>query len=683
MTSPTRPETTKEKVVKGVQPKPAADIEVGVSSHLPWVTPYKNAWEALRDEGDITVNKLQAMRKTDGQARALYRLITLPIRAALKAATFVPGQYVDGGEEEAEFIEQLLTLPASAGGMTVPFGRVIAQMLLGVFDGFSAFEMVYWSPDKGPLKGKWTLKKLAHRPSETLTFILDDKSEFEGLRQQTMYHDRQIDVMIPGEHAIYYASNEEEKPFYGQSYFHSAFYHWDKKFKLYVISHIAAQRAAVGTRVGTMPLSPPSSEKEKFKAALAQLGVAQHMSIPENYKVESLKEGGNFDFLAYINHHNSQMSKSILAAFYDKEQGGGDAGKLVDFGTQSDAMFLLMLQTIMSEIEEVVNQKIIPRFIDWNFNNEKYPVFRFGSLSDEQRQAMLDLYTKLATAGQSYLGRPEMFHELEKQTSEIFGLEIDWDQVEEEIEEEKLARADMVAQGIDPDSPPGSELPDPNAPSGPVNVDPAIVPDTFTLTAGGTTLTLTENAARLLDAALDDIGMVGLVRGRAHQGFKRVQTEAGARVYGVPIGTKITRDIEARAGKEGVEGSSYGSGTRKASGGNTDAVTGKNVSRQVHGGGKPGTPQDYAAGDGHNRSVEGTEPAKIYGHPQAPGVQLLDFGDGTVAIRDADGNTSPRQKIAVTEFTKLGWKVGVDNTAEADKNASTSKSTSKDSAAGK
>lgn len=660
MTTPTKPEPPANKVVRGVQPKPAADIEVGVSAHLPWVTPYKNAWEALRDEGDITVHKLMAMRKTDGQARALYRLITLPIRAALKAATFVPEEYVDGGEDEANFIEQMFTLPSSAGGMTVPFGRVIAQMLLGVFDGFSAFELVYWTPEKGPLKGKWTLKKMAHRPSETLTFILDDNSEFKGLRQQTMYHNRQIDVMIPGEHCVYYAANEEEKPFYGQSYFHSAFYHWDKKFKLYVISHIAAQRAAVGTRIGTMPASPPRDEKERFKAALAQLGVAQHMAVPENYKVESLKEGGTFDFLAYINHHNSQMSKSILAAFYDKEQGGGDAGKLVDFGTQSDAMFLLMLQTIMSEIEEVVNQKIIPRFIDWNFDSGKYPVFRFGSLSDEQRQAMLDLYAKLATAGQSFLGRPEVFHELEKQTSEIFGLEVDWDAVEEEIQEEKEARAEMIAQGIDPDSPPGSELTD--APAGPVNIDPALVPDTFVLSAGPTgTLTLTEQAAELLDDALNDLGMVSLVRGKPKVGYKTVQTEAGARVYGVPIGTKITRDIEARAAKHGTEGASYGGGTR-AAGPAGGQASGQGVTRKVYGGGKGAQPQD--PGDVNTRAVTDDEPAKVYGNPKAPGAQLLDFGDGTVAIKDADGNTSPRQKVAISEFTKLGWVLGIDNTKD-------------------
>ena len=427
-----------------VQPKPKPESEAGVSLHLPFVTPYKNAWEILRDD-EITVTQLQAMRKTDGQARALYRLITLPIRAALKSATFLPQVNEEGGEDEAQFVEQLLTLPSSAGGMQTPFSKVISQMLMAIFDGFAAFELVYWQPKKGPLKDKWTLKKIAHRPSETLSFLLDNDGQMTGIRQRTMFQGREVDVKIDAKDVAYYAANEEERPFYGESYFQSAFYHWDKKYKLYVISHIACQRAAVGTRVGKMPANPSREEKLAFQKSLADLGVAQWMSIPDTFSVDSLKEGPNFDFLSYINHHNSQMSKSVLAAFFDKEQGGGDSGKLVDFGQQSDALFLLMLQTIMSEIEDVVNNQIIPKFIDWNFNNGKYPRFQFGSLSQEQKGAILDLFKQLAVAGQSLTIRPEFLHETTKVVADDFGLEIDWETIEEEMEEQKQLEEEQAA----------------------------------------------------------------------------------------------------------------------------------------------------------------------------------------------------------------------------------------------
>lgn len=647
------PTTSKPTRVNGTVPKPKPEFEVGVSHYLPFVTPYKNAWEVQRDE-EITVKQLVAMRKTDGQARALYRLITLPIRAALKGATFVPESNVDGGDEEAQFIEDLFTLPESAGGMTVPFGRFIAQMLLAIFDGFSAFELVYWTPKTGPLKGKWTLKKAAYRPSETLTFLIDDHGEFDGLRQRTMFEGKYIDQVIEADRCVYYAANEEEKPFYGQSFFQSAFYHWDKKFRLYVIAHLAAQRAAVGTRVGTLPKNPNRDEKLAFQKALSDVGVAQWMTMPDDYKVESLKESAGFDFLALINHHNSQMSKSVLAGFFDKEQGGGDSGKLVDFGTQSDALFLLMLQTIMGEIEEIINQKVIPRFIDWNFGSGKYPRFQFGNLSAEQKQAMFDLFKQLAVAGQTLTIRPEMIHEMEKQVSEELGLEIDWETVEATMAAEKAAEAAMQAPGasaqIDPALvPPGFNLgtpaPQPAVPAGPAGAPQPPAP-------GGAPVGLTMT---------DD--EVELTRGRPNSGGpKFVRTAEGARVYGVPIGTPITRDMEQKTAGEGQKGKPYGGHVKKPStksgAGTPDGGKAGDTSdtgRQILGGGPGAQAQDLGGiNTGHN-PVEA--PHRIYGNPNAPGAQLLEFADGTIAIQDAAGNLSPRQKFEISEFLKLGWQI--------------------------
>ncbi len=638
----------KAKVANGVIPKPKPDVEVGVSAFLPIVTPYQNLWEALRDD-DLTVKQLQAMRKTDGQARALYRLITLPIRAALKTATFLPEDNVEGGEEEAQFIEDMFTLPANAGGMEVSFQRFIAQMLLAVFDGFSAFELIYTSPSVGPLKGKWTLKEAACRPPETLTFLLDNKSRFAGFRQQCMYLGRQIDEVLPAEHCIWYAANEEERPFYGRSYFEAAWYHWDKKVKLYVIAHIAAQRAAVGTRIGKLPPNPTREERDAFKKALSDLSVAQYMTMPDNFTVDSLREAGTWDYLSYINHHNSQMSKSVLASFFDKEQGGGDSAKLVDFGQQSDSLFLLMLQTIMGEIEEVVNQRIIPRFIDWNFDSGKYPRFRFGSLSQEQKSAMLDLFKTLSVAGQTLTVRPEFLHELEVQIAEEFGLELDWESIEEEMAQEKLLMQEQQALQMEQDQldAQASAQAGPGQPGagGSPQVDPSLLPKGFTLSnPDDAYIALSDLAADLLD---DAYNRVELVRGKARQGFKRVQTPEGARVYGEPIGSQITRDAEQIAA-QGVKGKAQGQ---------TGGRGNKSTGRQVLGGGLGDRAENR--GSVRDGSKVGTASAvkRTFSHPDLPGAQLLDYGDGTVAIRDAKGNISARQRFDVAAFLKLGWKI--------------------------
>lgn len=190
-------------------PKPRPLIERGFSDFMPFTEPYKGSHQVSK-YGEITIDQLVRMRRTDGQARALYRLITLPIRAALQTATFVLSDNVEGGEDEVEFIKQLFTLPPSAGGMSVPFTRIIAQMLQAVFDGFSPFEMVYWQPNTGPLKGKWTLKKLNYLPADTVRFLVTEDGSFDGFRQVTQKPGgRLLDVKIPRDTCVYYAADRK------------------------------------------------------------------------------------------------------------------------------------------------------------------------------------------------------------------------------------------------------------------------------------------------------------------------------------------------------------------------------------------------------------------------------------------------------------------------------------------
>lgn len=452
-------------ILNGVTPKaPKSDTEVGVGMWQPFVTPYRNAWEVYRDD-QVTAEQLVSMRRTDGQARALFRLIVLPIRAALTTCTFIPAANQKGGQDEATFIEQMFTMPASQGGMMTPWTRVISQVLNSVFDGFAPFELVYWSPKKGPLKDKWTLKKMAWRPPQTIYFLLDKNGDFWGFRQRVMFMGRYIDVEIPPDSAVYHACQEEEQIFYGKSYFEAAFYHWDKKVRLYFVAHLAAQRAATGTRVGHLPPSPTPEERANFTKALSDLGFAQYLAVPDGYTVELLKEGTQFDFLSFINHHNSQMSKSILAPFFDDAQGGGASETtLVDFGKQSDAMFILMLDTIMSEIESFINDKVIPRFIDWNFGSSLYPKFRFGQLTAEQKGIATNMFNTLAVVSPEFQScTPEFMHQLEKQVADELGLEIDYETIEERMADSaKLAEAEAK---IAPVPAPGA-VPDPAAPGG-------------------------------------------------------------------------------------------------------------------------------------------------------------------------------------------------------------------------
>jgi hypothetical protein len=428
-------------------PDEAQNFVTGVPYFLPFATPYRDSWEIFRED-PVSVRQLITMRRRDGQARALYRLLTKPLLAAMKNADVVPIDGTSGGLEEAKFCKDLLFAPRSQGGMEHSFDRFVKQMLLALFNGFAAWEMVYWQPTTGPHKGKYTLRLLDPRPPETLTFLLDGQGRWNGFRQRTFFQGRTIDVKIPKETSLYYAHEEAERPFYGVSMFESAFYHYDKKEKLYYIAHLAAQRAAVGLRVGTMVPNAAAADKDNFVRALAQLGLAQYIALPTaDWTVQTLNESASrFDFLGLINHHNSQMSKSVLAQWFDSDTGGGEGDStLVDFGKQNDVTFFMMLEGILEEMAQVINDSIFPRFVDWNFGTEKYPQFKWGPLTAEQKGAIQDTFDKLATAGMQANVTPEFMLELESRLAQDFGFDLDYDKIKKDREKQAEAAAKTQA----------------------------------------------------------------------------------------------------------------------------------------------------------------------------------------------------------------------------------------------
>jgi hypothetical protein len=582
-------------------PKPRPLVEIGFTDYMPFTEPYRGS-HLVQKHSPVTIEQLVRMRQTDGQARALYRLITLPIRAALQTATFVPAENVEGGEEEAEFIQQLFTLPPNAGGMSVPFTRVVAQMLQAIFDGFAPFEMVYDFAKKGPLKGKWILKKLNYLPANTVRFLVTQDGSFDGFRQVTQKPGGKIlDVKIPRDACVYYAAQEEENRFYGLSYFQSAYYHYDKKVKLYYLMHLAAQRSAVGTRVGTVPEDHSTEELNAFRMGLSDLGVAQWMTKPEGYLVELLKEGGSFDFLSYINHHNSQMSKSILAAFFDENQGTGGDASLVDFGKQTDSLFVMMLQTIMQEIASIINHYIIPRFIDWNFNSGKYPEFHWGPFTDDDKSAIQDVFTALA-AVQGGNFTKEFFRETEKKMADQFGLEIDYESIERE--EEALANAEAV-DPMGEVSPEGELSPENTIPT-------ELLPEGFTLS----------NSEELVTLA----------------GQRKVNSQEGVRRYGLPIGTPLgSKTSGAPQPRSRAAAPATGSYQKSSD---------PRVSQGADPAAKKGEPAQGAS------AVQ-----RILTHPKLKNAKLLVFGDGTVQVQFADGSKSQRLPFDWKTFRNKGWKV--------------------------
>jgi hypothetical protein len=349
----------------------------------------------------------------------------------------------DGGDEEAEFANQMFRLPPYRGGMSVSLSRFMRQTMLAFIEGFSVFEEVRHIPDRGPLNGKIVIRKMAHRAANTVWFLMDDHGGFNGIRQRAYLGGRLVDVLIPKEKVWYYACNEEENPFYGVSYFEAAWHHWEIKRRLYYIAHIAAQQAAVPARIGKFPKTADQASIRAFQKMLADFSFNTSGTMPSDFDVQFAQMSSGFDFIRLIEHQNQQMAKSVLAKFLEDsnrqvliESGRGDAS--ADF-------FTMALEGVMSEIAESLSHYLIPKYIDWNFKSERYPRFVFGQLVDSVRDTLKDLFMAVATA-QSSMWTPEFIREVERKLVDRLGLNVDYEAVAKREEEEKAQQQALQAQ---------------------------------------------------------------------------------------------------------------------------------------------------------------------------------------------------------------------------------------------
>lgn len=449
----------KKKSSPQAAPDASLNLELGVERILPF-----SGWASnneILNNNPIPLDDLVEMRRRDGQARALVRIFTLAILSAMADGQWNAPEGDDSADEEVQFANDMWNLPPQAGGMTTSKSRILKKTLLGLTDGFACFEEVRHVPDEGPLAGKITLRKLAYRDPRTIRFRVDDRGGFAGVRQIANLAGKTIDVVIPKDKVWYWSCNEEENPYYGISMFESAWYHYDIKKKLYYIAHLAAQFAAVPGRIGTIPKSADPRTLQAFKQSLMNFAFNTAMVAPEGYKVEPFNGNNGFDFIKLIDHHNHMMSKSVLAAFLDQDQ----RAALVEVNSAADPnsdFFVLALESLMDDIAESWSTYLMPKYIDWNFGTKKYPVFKFGQLSDAAKETIKELFTSMVTS--SVLNStPEFVRELEKKLSKSLDLDIDYDAIEKQ---EKQAAEDAAKKAEDEAN--GLLNPaDPNAPQQP------------------------------------------------------------------------------------------------------------------------------------------------------------------------------------------------------------------------
>jgi len=323
------------------------------------------------------------MQENDGEVAAIVKLLSLPIQST--PISIVPAKNDRG---ERDFIETVFTAPEYMGGMSTPLPFLIADMTRAIFEGFRFYEKVPQIIDKGKYKGKIGWRKLAPRDAQTIKLRTDEHGGFNGAFQRATFGSKTVSVVIPPEKSMLFTFRKEKHWLYGESILKAAYYHYDKKHKLYYIAHKKAEVEALGLKILRINQNITPSERTKAEEVVDTIGINSRITLPPGIELEINRETGGFDVMPLIEHHNLQMARSALASAIDQVKYAYPYGR----GTTQSQFLIMAIHSIMRQMESTLNTYAVAPLIDWNFGSNAYPQIKFSDLSVANQVLLNDVF---------------------------------------------------------------------------------------------------------------------------------------------------------------------------------------------------------------------------------------------------------------------------------------------------
>lgn len=348
----------------------------------------------LKSEARIdTVNKedYRKMWQNDGQIAAIVQLPQLLILGA-GFQIIADGEEMD---EELEFVTDNLLSASSLGGMRTPINDVITDMTYYPFEGARFYELVF-KADSGRIK----LDKIAPRDNITCYPASDDHGDFIGFYQRTIWQSKTVEVFIPQDKAVALVYRKAYGGLNGMPILRPVWYHWDKKHKLYFIAHLAAELQTIPPKHVKFNSGQTQEVRGRVEDAVDEIGLQARISTDGDVEIIQLDSTGtpNVNIKELIDHHNSLISKALLAQWIDLGSEGSNTGSRSLVSDQL-GVYYQFLQGIMTQIENAFNDRIIPQLIDFNFASRKYPKLKFNPISDDLREFLINTFTEMLKNG--------------------------------------------------------------------------------------------------------------------------------------------------------------------------------------------------------------------------------------------------------------------------------------------
>lgn len=337
-------------------------------------------------------NIYDRMRKSDGTISGLMAALKLPI---LNVDWRVkPGSDDESDKAIADYIEDALE------NMSTSFENVLYQILLYLDYGSMPFETV-WDLDDDNLV---YLRKLAPRlPKSILYWNVDDKGGLRSITQAAYSSVGYQQVDIPVEKLVVFINGQEGADFRGTSLLRPAYKHWFYKEHFYILDAIAKERRAIGVDVGTLKGNDIDDDMERdMEYALMGLHAHEKQFFVEQderftYRIEGLN-GRPMPILDSVEHHDSQILRSILAEFIAVGTGGGGSYAL---SRDKSSFFTMSLNSIVKHVANVFNRYLIPKWVayNWTVDKKNLPKLEYSRIETRDVDMLSNAIQRLQVAG--------------------------------------------------------------------------------------------------------------------------------------------------------------------------------------------------------------------------------------------------------------------------------------------
>lgn len=371
----------------------------------------------------VTPRKLDRMLEVDGKAKSIEQVLTLLLRGAKHRI-----EPREGDSGQRDFVSEVLSRPANAGGMATPFKLVIAQAINACLYRRAFFEKVWRYQD-----GRLVYDDVAYRPPASCELRYNEKrGRFEGFRQYVgdgSEHpgaDEEGKVWIKPEKAFVFVYGRHRKPITGVSDLDTVYALWETKQKIRFLWATFLENQTMPKAIAKHT-NDDAAETRKFAKTVATLKGGGVVGIGPNQSVEAFESSNSAgevfgDAMRFL---DSEMSGSVLAGFTDLTSAAASGrGSFALSSDQSD-FFLQSRQAVLDELAEAIASYLIADLVRWNFGiAAPVPKFSFEPLLHEHAEKAIEMLQNLAGQERQLVPR-EFLDMLIEKVAAYMGLDVD------------------------------------------------------------------------------------------------------------------------------------------------------------------------------------------------------------------------------------------------------------------